>query len=198
MRKYIYGSFILVLAILLLVLFANERRSHDDLSDQFLEVQGERSDLKEKNQTLEDQVEKLQGDIKALETDKEDLKTQITYLSDELNNKWREASNIRYLYRSLLKSQVALVDGRGLLEIPSNTGDYEDYTFMYIEPVEGIRENIDLIIENLTTYYFIDLKMTFMDLDEDNILHINLVEEEDTDPSWHSYFAGSTGAISPT
>lgn len=192
MKKIICGSSILIIAILLILLY-NSEKEHEDLSDQLSKFQDESLDLKSDNQDLQDQVQALESDVKSLENDKEDLKTQITYLSDELNYKWRDTSNLRQLYRSLVDSQVALVDGRGLLEIPSNTGNYEDYTFMYIKPVEGIKENIDLIIENLTTYYFIDLKMTFMDLDEDNILHINLVEEDDTDPSWYPYFAGSTG-----
>ena len=184
MKKFIYGIFILVVTSLLVLLYIGYGR----LSDQ-----ADNSDLMSDNQDLQDQVQKLESEVKSLESDKEGLKTQITYLSDELNYKWEEVKDSRALYRSLVDSQVALIDGKGLLEIPSNTGNYEDYTFMYIKPVEGIKENIDLIIDNLTTYYFMGLKMTFMDLDEDNILHINLVEEEDTDESWYPYFAGSTG-----
>jgi len=163
--------------------------------------------LDQANQVLEDalhQSHKEADDLRGLlDQTNENLKGHQAYvgrLEDKVKDQeakvfelYDERLDTYLRQKALLLSQVKLVDRTDRLAIESSTADYEDYTFMYLDPDQDREASLEKIIQALTTYYFVDLDMAVMEVDQDQVVHVNIIEDQETDVTWHHYFSGSTG-----
>jgi hypothetical protein len=183
----------------ILLLFNNPTNNYQEqltaLETELVELKEEKIELKQKldNETTTNQG--LKDELIQLNKTLEQLIAQESY-SISLNE----------TYFNKLQEQVKLLTSsanpKSLLAV--YTGDINTYepTLLYYlseEKNTSTLENVKLIAEVLSSEQFEHLKIEVLEIDDDNILHINLAEPTiltDNTKTWQSgFFQGSTGGM---